>query len=151
MQVGGVRADMSVFHYEANGRNRSTLITVLAVWAVLAGLVFWVDMSLVIAGIVALFTLPALYDLIMARASALYLDDTTLSWNAGHKTGEIAVKKIKLIRFDTRLDLSVRLTVVFYVGPKVKIPFEATPPHRAFEAELETRGIKTERHHFGFV
>jgi hypothetical protein len=139
------------FAYETSGRNWATLITVLVIWGVVAALVVWIEMSVVLAGIVLMVTLPALYDLITARAAGLTINDTTLSWHAGVKTGEINVKKIKHIRFDTRLDMSVRLTAVMHVGQKVKIPFEATPPHRAFEAELESRGIKTERHHFGFI
>lgn len=142
---------MTPYLYETTGRNWTTLITVALVWVAVTLLVVLVQMSPLLALIAVLVTLPALYDLISARASGLQLDDVTLSWHAGAKTGEIAIKKIKHIRFDTRLDLTVRLTAVLHIGQKVKIPFEATPPHRAFEAELETRGIKTERHHFGFI
>ena len=142
---------MDAYRFETSGRNWTTLITVLAIWVVLVVLIIRVDMSIVLAVAVVLCTLPAFYDLITARAAGLRLDATTLSWHAGTKTGEVSIKKIKHISFDTRLDLSVRLTAVLHIGQKVKIPFEATPPHRAFEAELESRGIKTERHHFGFV
>jgi hypothetical protein len=142
---------MTPYTFAASGRNWTTLIVVACVWCGLGALVVGIDMAPWLAGIIVLFTLPALYDLFSARTSGLSLDDTTLSWFAGQTSGDVRLAKIKLIRFDTRLDLSVRLTIVPHVGSKVKVPFEATPPHRAFEEELIARGIKTERHHFGFI
>jgi hypothetical protein len=142
---------MTPYCFATTGRNWTTLIVVACVWCGLGALVAWIDMAPWLAVIIVLFTLPALYDLISARASGLTLDDATLSWHAGHASGDVTLTKVKLIRFDTRLDLSVRLTIVPHVGPKVKVPFEATPPHRAFEEELNARGITTERHHFGFI
>ena len=142
---------MTPYEYEASGRNWGTLISVLGVWGALVVLLVWVDMAPWLAWVVVVFTLPALYDLVTARASGLRVDAERIHWHAGKAEGEVAIKQIKLVRFDTRLDLSVRVTLVLHIGQKVKIPFEATPPHRAFEDELQTRGLKTERHHFGFL
>jgi hypothetical protein len=47
--------------------------------------------------------------------------------------------------------MSVRATVVLKTGRKIKLPFEATPPHRALETALHARGITTERHHFTLI
>lgn len=139
------------YAYATTGRNWATLATVLCVWGVVLGLVLWIALAPWIAWAAFIVTLPAVYDLVSAREAGLTLDDTTIAWNAGTKSGEVAVAQIDHIRFDTRLDFSVRVTLVLKTGQRVKLPFEATPPHRAFEAELTTRGLRTQRHHFGFV
>ena len=117
----------------------------------LAALMWWIEMAWWIAAIVFVFTLPAVYDLISARLAQLTIDDTLVSWSAGRASGEVELAQIKTVRMDTRLDLSVRVTLLLHSGQKVRIPFEATPPHRLFEEELTARGLSVVRHHFGFI
>ena len=69
-------------------------------------LIIRIEMSVVLAvALVLLVTLPALYDLITARAAGLTINDTTLSRGMrASKLAKSTIKKIKHIRFDTRLD-----------------------------------------------
>lgn len=139
------------FRYRRQARSRAALLLLPIIWAALAAAWFWLDASSWLMGLLALFTLPALYELITDPASGLDLDNTTLSWFTGSRNAEVALDRVDHIRFDTRLDMSVRVTVVLNTGRKVKLPYEATPPHRAFEAALTERGIATQRHHFTLI
>ena len=134
--------------FEVQARNPRTLIALLAVWATLAALWFWLDAAPWILGFLAVFTLPALYDLLANPVSGLRLDADTLSWHSGRRHADLALSEIDHMRLDTRLDFSVRATAVLTTGRKIRLPFECTPPHQAFEAALNAHGIKTQRHHF---
>ena len=61
---------------------------------------------------------------------------------------EVPLSEIDHIRLDTRWDFSVRATVLLTNGKRLRLPYEALPPHRSFEAALQARGIRVERHHF---
>ena len=104
------------FTYGTVGRNWTTLITTAVVWVVLITLIVKVDMALWLAGIVFLFTLPAVYDLITARASGITINTQQIAWYAGKQDGDIPKRLIEYIKLDTRLDLSVRCTLVLYSG-----------------------------------
>lgn len=139
------------YTYRTVGRNWTTLITTVVVWGVLLVLILKVDMALWLAGIVFLFTLPAVYDLITARASGITLNAQQIAWYAGKQDGDIPKRLIDYIRLDTRLDLSVRCTLVLYSEQKIKIPFESCPKHQELENQLHAYGYKTRRQHFGFI
>ena len=143
--------DAKEFTYRAIGRNWTTLIVTLSVWVVLAFLSLRVEMAPWLAMIVFLFTLPADYDLISARASGIKVNGDQIAWYAGKRNNSVAANLIDHIKLDTRLDLSVRCTLVLSSGQKVKVPFEACPKHRALEAQLHAHGYTTRRQHFGFV
>ncbi|MGC1494293.1 MAG: hypothetical protein WA790_00680 [Sulfitobacter sp.] len=136
------------FVFEQQARNLKTLAIVCAVWLVLFAAWLWLDAALWIIAFLAAFTLPALYDLAANPASGLTLDDNTLSWFSGRRHAAVDLSEIDHIRLDTRLDFSVRVTAVLTSGRKIRLPFEATPPHVAFEETLNAQGIKTQRHHF---
>jgi len=55
------------------------------------------------------------------------------------------------MRFDTRLDFSVRITVVTADGTRLRLPYDALPPHKGFEAACQAHGLRTERHHFALL
>ena len=143
--------DTPEFTYRAIGRNWTTLIVTLSVWVVLAFLLLRVEMAPWLAMIVFLFTLPAVYDLISARASGIIVNRNQIAWYAGKRDNSAAASLIDHIKLDTRLDLSVRCTLVLSSGQKIKVPFEACPNHRALETQLHAHGYTTRRQHFGFV
>ena len=142
---------MEPYAFETTGRNRATLITVALVWAALVLSVLVLDAAPWLVILFGLFTLPAVYDLMSARKSGLALSSAGLSWFSGKREGAITWDQISHIRFDTRLDLSVRTTVQLITGRKIRLPLEATPPADAFEKILTDRGIKVERHHFSLM
>ncbi|WP_299687307.1 hypothetical protein [uncultured Tateyamaria sp.] len=142
---------MTPYAYQTSGRNRATLITVFAVWAILGLAILWLDAAPWLMGLFALATIPALIDLISGRASGLRLDVDGMHWFSGRRTGEVAWPRISHIRLDTRLDFSIRASAVLTSGRKVRLPLEATPPSDDFEEALTSRGIKVERHHFSLL
>ncbi len=139
-------SDTYTFH--AKGRSPRTALTVALIWAGLLALYLWLEASGWIMLFLALFTLPAVADLMRNPDSGLTLSDTALSWHTGRRHAEVALSEIDHVRMDTRLDFSVKVTLVLETGAKVRLPFEATPPHMAFEHALNARDIRTKRFHF---
>jgi len=139
------------FSYRRQARSRSALLMLPMIWAALAAAWLWLDASGWLIGLIALFTLPALWEVITNPVAGVRLDTAQLNWFTGKRNAEIALEQIDHMRLDTRLDMSVRATAVLRSGRRIKLPYEATPPHRAFEAELIARGIATQRHHFTLI
>ena len=136
------------FTFARTGRNKRTALVVAGIWiAVLSAGVFW-EMSALIMTFLLAFTLPALWDLIRDPPSGLMLDDRTLHWHSGKQQARVALDEIDKIRLDTRLDFSIKVTLVLKNGAKLRLPFESSPPDQPFEVALNQRGLKTERHHF---
>ena len=139
---------MGAYSFARHGRSRAVVVTVALVWG---GLVLgWVLLDVIgwILAFVALFTLPALWDLWRDPTSGLTLSETTLGWHAGRRSVRLRLDEIDHVRLDTRLDFSVRATAVLKTGRKLRLPAESTPPHHQFEAALQDRGVRTQRHHF---
>jgi len=130
------------------GRNRRSIIVLFGVWGLLAILILTIDFSPRIAGFMALFTLPILWEIIANPATSLTLDQSSLSWGGARAPESLRLDQIDRVRFDSRLDMSVRATIFTTAGRKVRLPPQVVPPHRAFEQALIDRGVKTERRHF---
>lgn len=139
------------FEWQRQGRNPVTMYTVLAVWAALIALVVMVQAAPWLMGAVALFTLPACWDLYRNPASGLRIDADQLTWYSGRRRATLDWSEVARVRFDTRLDFSVRATVLLTGGRKVRLPYESTPPDKLMEAALNAHGIRTERHHFSLI
>lgn len=136
------------FTYTAQGRSTRTMIALVLIWL---GLIFiWLGLEAhpLIVAFLALFTLPACWDVVTDPPSGLTLSDTTLAWHSGKRHAEVALNEIDHVAMNTRLDFSVKVTLVLNTGGKVRLPFEATPPDQALETALTARGIKTRRTHF---
>ena len=142
---------MAAYTYRRHARSRTALLVLPAIWAALGAGWLWIDASGWLVGLLGLFPLPALWELFTNPTSGLTLDYDNLSWVTGKRDAKIALAQIDHVRLDTRLDMSVRATVILKTGRKIKLPFEATPPHRALETALHARGITTERHHFTLI
>lgn len=136
------------FHYRRAERSLWTALVVAAVWLALVTAYVVIDASPVILAIVALFTLPALWDLATNPIASLSLTPQALVWQRGKDKVTIPLDTIDHIRLDTRLDLSVRATVVLRSGQRLRIPPDTMPPHRPFEHALHAAGVPTQRHHF---
>ena len=139
------------FSFQSSGRSRAALVTLLVLGLLLAAAWHWLEASPWVLGIVGVFALPAVMDVLVNRSAGLSLDGAALTWHSGRRTAEIPLNKIRGARFDTRLDFSVRVTLLLVSGQRLRIPFEATPPHEDFEAELTRRDIPVERHHFSLL
>ena len=140
---------MSVdFVFHAQGRNTRTLVTVALIWVGL--LILWLgfDAHPMIVAFLTLFTLPACWDLIANPPSGLTLSTDSISWFSGKRRADVGLDEIDHVGMNTRLDFSVKVTLVLRNGSKIRLPFEATPPDQSFEEALAERGIKTRRTHF---
>jgi hypothetical protein len=136
------------YTYQRQGRSAPAVAVLAMIWAALLYAWVMLDAAPLIIGIIGACSLPAFYDVIVNPAAGLSLSETSLDWYSGRRTGQVRLSEINHIRLDTRLDFSVRATVILSSGRKIRIPFEATPPHKVFEQALNTSNIKTERHHF---
>lgn len=138
------------FEFTRHGRSKRTALALLAVWGLilLALLVF--QASLVLVSIIALFTIPAALDFALNPSAGLVLTQDGIRWYSGRRSAELGFDKIEYFRFDTRLDFSVRVSAVLRnpAGKRIRLPYEALPPHRAFEEALHARGQIVKRHHF---
>lgn len=139
------------YHYTSQGRRPATLLVVLAVWALILAAYLLLEAAPVILALLGAFTLPAVYDLARNPQARFTLDAQTLSWRTGQQEAQIALAEIDHLRFDTRLDLSVRLTVVRPSGVKIRVPFPATPPADVLIPLAQQARVKTQRHHFSLM
>jgi hypothetical protein len=143
---------MTVPHtYQSRGRRPVTALVVVAVWTLLGAAYAGLEASALVVGILAAFTGPAIYDLVADPRANFVLDATHLRWHTPRQQAQIALSQIDHLRFDTRLDLSVRLSVVRPSGVKIRVPYAATPPHAHLEAVAQAAGLKTRRHHFSLL
>lgn len=139
------------YRFENRGRSRRAALVLVLIWgALLAGLMI-IDLSPWIAGLVFAFTLPAAWEFIADPRATLCLTQTELSWSSARLSDSVKLAALLRVRFDTRLDLSVRITLLLKDGRKVRLPHACTPPHHRFEKELKARGLTTERHHFSLI
>ncbi|MFY9211183.1 MAG: hypothetical protein WAO69_08660 [Aestuariivita sp.] len=139
------------FLHEASGRNRRTMVVLICVYAALIGLYVVLDAAWWILLLVALTTLPALWDLYTDRNSGVRLADGQLEWWSGRGKARMDLSEIDHMRFDTRLDFSVRVSAVTPSKKRIRLPYDALPEHKIFEAACQAHGLKTERHHFSLL
>lgn len=140
--------DAKAYSFRRAGRNRTALTVVAGVWAVLLLAILLLDAALWLMALVGLLTIPAIWEIITNPSSGLDLNVREMTWFSGRRHAQLARGEIERIRFDTRLDLSVRATAVLTTGRKIRLPYECTPPVQIFQAALNAHGIRTERHHF---
>lgn len=139
---------MSPYCFESRGRSRRSALALALIWGTLSLLIWLIDLSRWIAAALFAFTLPAAWEFLRDRRASLRLDDAALTWHAPTQDDSVPLRLISTIRFDTRFDLSVRITLILHDTRKLRLPHACTPPHQRFEDELTARAIATERHHF---
>ncbi len=133
--------------HQTTGR---TVLAAVVLVGVYAGLVIlWRVLNLywVFVLIGMLLTLPAAWEFGTAKRSGLRLDDKMLTWFSGRRSAEVALHRIDHVRFDTRLDLSIKVTVVLPDKRKLRIPQDSLPKHPALKEALDQLGVKTTRGH----
>lgn len=137
--------------YERIGRSRRNIIVFAVVWAVLLSLLFVVDAAPWIIAFLGMFTLPLLWEILRNPVSRLTLDDGALAWHSIVSADSVPLMLIDKVRFDRRLDLSMRVTLLLTDGRKIRLPHDALPAPERLEQALQARGIHTERHPFSLM
>ncbi|TDK43092.1 hypothetical protein [Antarcticimicrobium luteum] len=138
----------AAYSFSRRGRTPRLLGVLICVYGALLAAIIFYNAARWLMALLALPTLPALYDLYADPTAGLRLDDAAIRWHSGRRHGELALDEIDHMRLDTRWDLSVRATAVLRSGRRIRLPDESLPPHRALEAALMARGLRVERHHF---
>lgn len=141
----------ALLDHHSPGRNPRTALVLAGVWAVLVLLVVVLDAALWIVAGLALFTLPALWDLVTDRASGLRLTGDSLHWFSGRRSDTIPLAQIKAVRLDRRLDLSYRTSIVLRDDRRIRLPQECLPDIPVLETALTQAGLRVERHPFSLL
>ncbi|WP_171122559.1 MULTISPECIES: hypothetical protein [unclassified Ruegeria] len=139
---------MTPFTYTRHNRTPRTVVILILVYAALISLVILFDAVWWLIGLLALPSLPALWDVVRDTSAGLSLDQNKLNWFTGNRTAEVKLSEIDYVRFDTRWDFSVRVSLITISGKRIRLPDESIPPHTEFESIFERAGIRVERHHF---
>lgn len=142
---------MAPLEVRNHARKPGTLALLGAIYAGLAGLVFVFDAAPWLMVALAVPTLPALLDFWRDQASGLHLDDATLSWFSGSRSGAVALERIEKVRFDRRFDFSTRVSVVTGRGRPLRLPPEALGHASELATALQARGITVERNPFSIL
>lgn len=137
-----------IYRYEARPRTRKALVGIGMYFLGLLLLRLWFDVADGIVAVALLVSLPAIYDLARNTQSTFVIDPHTMRWQTGRQEAQIALKSVARVRFDTRLDLSVKMTVILDTGRKIRVPVTSTPPIPEIEHALDSLNLKHERHHF---
>ncbi|MGX9353723.1 hypothetical protein ACS3SW_00765 [Roseobacteraceae bacterium S113] len=139
------------WRYEASARGPRVL-AILGLWwgLVLLGL-FAINLSPWIAGVLLLVSLPAVIEMARGATAWLEVSETSIAWGSGRRSGDVARNEIEKVRFDTRLDLSVRVSLVLVSGRRVRLPYECIPRAARLKEALEAAGYVHEHHHFALM
>ena len=138
------------FTFTRHGRSQRTVIALIAVYTLLISAVLLVEAAWWLMALLALVTLPALWDLYRDPSAGVTLSDQRLSWHSGRRQGALSLSEIDHMRFDTRWDFSVRVSAVLPDNKRVHLPFESLPPHKEFEQALQAHNLVVRRQHFAF-
>lgn len=148
--MAGPQRDPGPYRFQRRGRNAATALLAAAWLAVPAGLIATVGLSPWWLALLLPPVLPAILDLVRDPRSGLVLDDTCLRWHRDGNQVAFDLADLDHLRFDTRWDFSVRVTLMPRAGAgrPLRLPPDVIPPHRAFEAALTARGVAVRRQHF---
>lgn len=136
------------YSFSRQGRTWKTALIVAAIYGACISAIVLIDAAWWLMSVFSLMTIPALLDLWFNPKSGLDLTQTALNWSTGRRQGTLNFSEINSMRFDTRLDFSVRVTAILHNKKQVRLPYESLPPHGIFETELQARDVKVGRHHF---
>lgn len=138
----------AAFRFHQRARSARLIVSLAVVYLVLIAAYLFLDALWWLMVLLALPTLPALWELIRNPDAGLEIDATTFHWWRGRHRGEVALSEIDHIRMDTRWDFSVRVRLMLKSGRRLQLPHESLPPHGALETALSAHGLKVARHHF---
>ncbi|WP_170409324.1 hypothetical protein [Ruegeria atlantica] len=139
---------MTEFAFSRHNRAPRTVGVLICVYAALAALVILFDAAWWLVALLTVPTLPALWDIIQNTSAGMSLDQNKLLWFTGTREAAVDRSDIDFIRFDTRWDFSVRVSLVLTSGKRIRLPDESSPHHRELEQVLQQAGFRVERHHF---
>jgi hypothetical protein len=139
---------MGGFHFTRAARTPRAIGAVALWWAILLILYLVLNAAPLIVLILALFSVPALIDIGAGNTAGLEITDKDIRWHSGKRSGSLPRGQLASVRLDTRLDLTLRMTLLTHQGGKVRLPYECVPKAAVIEPALTSQDIRYERHHF---
>ena len=134
-----------VLSFERRGRQpKNVAITGAAAIALVAAVVI-LDLHPVIAAIVAVMMLPAIWDIVVGADATMTIDNTHLTWRMGGRGDSYDLHEIERVTTNLTWDFSRKATVFAKSGAKHRIPPPCLPPDVAFDLALRERGVAVER------
>ena len=137
--------------HRRTGRARRNVVTLALVWAALLGMLVVLSAAAWIVLFLALFTLPLAWEVWRNPESRLTLDRAALEWHGIMGADSVPLTLIEKVRFDRRLDMSMRVTLVLKDGRKIRLPHDVMPPPERLEAAFQAHDIETERNPFSLI
>lgn len=139
------------WRYEASARGPRAFVVLGLWWGALGLGIVAIDLALWIAIPLAAVTLPALWELIRGTKAWIEITPGGIGWGSGKREGFVARGEIDRLRFDTRLDFSLRLTIVTVGVSRIRLPYECIPRAARLKAALDAHGYPHEHHHFALL
>lgn len=134
-----------VLSFERRGRQpRNVAITGAAVIALIAAVVI-LDLHPVIAAMIAVMMLPAIWDIVVGADATMTIDDTNLTWRMGGRGDSYELDEIERVTTKLSWDFSRKATVFTKSGTKHRIPPPCLPPDVPFDLALKARGVAVTR------
>ena len=139
------------FRHETSARSPRRLALLSAYGVLVAAAALLLDMAPWIVALLLVAALPAAVDQITDRKAGLVLDDTHLRWHSGRQVGEAPLARIEALRFERRLDLTMRVRLVLHGGRRLALPQDCLPPPDVLRREMQARGLRCEDHPFSLL
>ena len=133
------------------GRSRRNVVALVLIWTALLAMLVLLQAAIWIVVFLWLFTLPLAWEIWKNPESRLTLDTYEIGWQGILGGDRGTLKQIDKVRFDRRLDMSMRVTLVLADGRKIRLPHDVLPPHERLEAALQAQGVRTERNPFSLM
>lgn len=140
--------DDNSYIFTRSARSPRAIAFVVLWWLVLVLLYTVLGAAPLIVLLLAFVSLPALFDIGAGATAELRIEPSRLSWRSGRRGAHLPRGQLKSVRLDTRLDFSLRMTLLTHQGGKVRLPYECVPAANDIERALSEHGIPYERHHF---
>jgi hypothetical protein len=137
--------------FRRTGRSRRNIAVLALIWAVLLAMLVILGAAIWIVVFLWLFTLPLAWEVWRNPESRLTLDRAALEWSGILGADSVPLTMIEKVRFDRRLDMSMRVTVVLTDGRKLRLPHDVLPPHERLEQAFRALDIRTERNPFSLM
>ncbi|MCH2165489.1 MAG: hypothetical protein MK098_12670 [Marinovum sp.] len=144
-------AETLPWRYEASARGPRSVLVLGIWWCTIALGLLFVGLAPWIAALLFVVSLPAAWEWLRASVSWIEITDTHVCWGSGRRTGTVTLSEINRFRFDTRLDLSVRASLILVSGKRVHLPYECAPRAQRLKPVLDAAGISYEQHHFALL
>ncbi|MGB7317785.1 MAG: hypothetical protein WBC85_07445, partial [Planktotalea sp.] len=115
--------DVDAFHFERRARSPRAIFFIALWWAAIALLHFAIQANPWILLLLALVSLPAIYDLGANASAILTIDAQHIAWRSGQRGATCPRAQLQKVRLDTRLDFSLRMTLIPHQGRKIRLPY----------------------------